>query len=156
MVQVRPFREEDAPAVHRMMTQLAKQREESTHQMVLKKEYNRFFKSYMLGLLDNPDAVVCVAEDDGQVIGYAVATRGRDQPFMRFSHVAILNDIFVEKGQRNEGVGKQLLAALRAWAQQQDLEALEVQVFPEHDEEIDMLQKLGFFQYRVKMLFPLS
>jgi GNAT superfamily N-acetyltransferase len=156
MVDVRPFREEDAPAVHRMMTRLAELREGSTHQMVLKKEYNRFFKSYMLGLLDNPDAVVCVAEDDGQVVGYAVATRGRDQPFMKFSHVAVLNDMYVEEDHRNTGVGRQLLAALRTWAQEQNLDALEVQVFPEHEQEIDLLQKLGFFQYRLKMLCPLS
>jgi GNAT superfamily N-acetyltransferase len=139
-----------------MMTRLAELREGSTHQMVLKKEYNRFFKSYMLGLLDNPDAVVCVAEDDGQVVGYAVATRGRDQPFMKFSHVAVLNDMYVEEDHRNTGVGRQLLAALRTWAQEQNLDALEVQVFPEHEQEIDLLQKLGFFQYRLKMLCPLS
>lgn len=156
MVTIRDFREQDAPVVRRMMQKLAEQREESTHQMVLKKEYDRFFPSYMMGLLRNPDSAVRVAEEDGGVIGYAVATRGRDQPFMRFSRVAVLNDMYVAEDHRNEGVGKELLASLRAWARESGLEALEVHVFPGHEQELASLKKLGFFQYRIKMLCPLE
>ncbi len=156
MVTIREFREDDSTAVRGMMRKLAEQREESTHQMVLKKEYDRFFSSYMMGLLRNPDSAVRVAEEDGDVIGYAVATRGRDQPFMRFSRTAVLNDMFVDEERRNEGVGKQLLESLRAWAREAGVDALEVQVFPEHDDEVASLKKLGFFQYRIKMLCPLE
>lgn len=156
MVTIREFREQDAPTVRGMMRKLAKQREESTHQMVLKKEYDRFFSSYMMGLLRNPDSAVRVAEEDGEVIGYAVATRGRDQPFMRFSRTAVLNDMFVDEKHRNEGVGKELLESLRTWAKEAGVDALEVQVFPEHEDEVASLRKLGFFQYRIKMLCPLE
>lgn len=156
MVTIREFEEKDAATVRGMMRKLAEQREESTHQMVLKQEYDRFFSGYMMGLLRNPDSAVRVAEDDGDVVGYAVATRGRDQPFMRFSRTAVLNDMFVDEGRRNEGVGKQLLESLREWAREVGVDALEVQVFPEHDEEIASLKKLGFFQYRIKMLCPLE
>lgn len=156
MGSIRDFRESDADAVRSMMKTLATQRRESDHNLVLKDEYARFFSSYMLGFLRNPDAVVKVAEEYGAVVGYAIATRGREAPFFKYSQVAILSDVFVVEAHRGKGIAQKLLSALEDWARSQKLQALEVHVFPEHVEEIESLKGLGFFQYRVKMLRPLG
>lgn len=156
MALVRDFRETDGDAVRTMMKTLAGQRKESDHSLILKDEYARFFGGYMMGFLKNPDAVVKVAEDNGKVIGYAVATRSREPTFYKFSHVAILSDVFVESSHRGKGVARQLLAALEQWARAQKLQAIEVNVFPDHQEELQSLKGLGFFQYRIKMLRPLD
>lgn len=156
MVQVRDFRESDGPAVRAMMKTLATQRKESDHHLVLKDEYARFFGNYMMGFLNNPDAVVKVAEDQGQVVGYAVATRGREAAFFKYSQVALLSDVFVRSDQRGKRVGSLLLDAITQWARAQKLQAIEVNVFPDHKEEIEALQALGFFPSRIKMLRPLE
>lgn len=156
MVTIRDFREADAPAVRDMMTRLAKQRKESTHDLVLKAQYERFFGSYMLGFLKNPDAVVKVAEDGGKVVGYAIATRKHDPDFYKYSHTAKLTDVFVQENQRSKGVARQLLEAIESWALQAKLQALEVDVFPEHKGEVQALVGLGFFEYRIKLLRPLA
>lgn len=156
MVVVRDFRESDGEAVRTMMKTLASQRRESDHSLILKDEYARFFGGYMMGFLKNPDAVVKVAEEGGKVVGYAVATRSREPTFYKFSHVAVLSDVFVDPTQRGKGVARQLLQALESWARAQKLQAIEVNVFPDHKEELESLKGLGFFEYRVKMLRPLE
>ncbi len=156
MVQVRDFRESDGPAVREMMKTLATQRKESDHHLVLKDEYARFFGNYMMSFLKNPDAVVKVAEDNAEVVGYAVATRGREAAFFKYSQIAILSDIFVRPDQRGKRVASLLLEALTQWAKAQKLQAIEVNVFPDHEEEIASLKALGFFASRIKMLRPLA
>ncbi|HEX9817023.1 MAG TPA: GNAT family N-acetyltransferase [Candidatus Thermoplasmatota archaeon] len=156
MVQVRDFRESDGLAVREMMKTLATQRKESDHHLVLKDEYGRFFGNYMLGFLKNPDAVVKVAEDGGEVVGYAVATRGREAAFFKYSQVAMLSDVFVRPDQRGKRVASLLLEAITQWARTQKLQAIEVNVFPDHQEEIESLKALGFFASRIKMLRPLE
>jgi GNAT superfamily N-acetyltransferase len=156
MVQVREFRESDGAAVREMMKTLATQRKESDHHLVLKDEYARFFATYMLGFLKNPDAVVKVAEDEGDVVGYAVATRGREAAFFKYSQVALLSDVFVKPSARGKGVGAALLEAITEWARKQKLQAIEVNFFPDHKEEVESLKALGFFPSRVKMLRPLD
>jgi GNAT superfamily N-acetyltransferase len=156
MVLVRDFRESDGAAVRDMMKTLATQRKESDHHLVLKDEYARFFASYMLGFLKNPDAVVKVAEGGSEVVGYAVATRGREAAFFKYSHVAMLSDVFVRPDQRGKRVGAALLEAITQWARAQKLQAIEVNVFPDHKEEMESLQALGFFPSRIKMLRPLD
>jgi GNAT superfamily N-acetyltransferase len=156
MVAIRDFRETDGEVVRAMMKTLAVQRRESNHSLVLKDEYARFFSGYMLGFLKNPDAVVKVAEENGKVVGYAVASRGRDASFLKYSHVAILSDVFVETSQRGKGLARRLLESIEEWARAQKLQAIEVNVFPDHVDEIGSLKGLGFFEYRVKMLRPLD
>jgi len=156
MVLVRDFREADGAAVRDMMKTLATQRKESDHHLVLKDEYARFFANYMLGFLKNPDAVVKVAEDNGKVVGYAVATRGREAAFFKYSQVALLSDVFVSPDQRGKRVGAALLEAVTQWARAQKLQAIEVNVFPDHQDEMDSLKALGFFPSRIKMLRPLD
>ncbi|MBI2077549.1 MAG: GNAT family N-acetyltransferase [Euryarchaeota archaeon] len=156
MTAVRDYREADGDAIRSMMKTLAVQRKESDHNLVLKDEYARFFGSYMMGFLKNPDAVVKVAEDQGAVVGYAVATRGREAAFYKYSHVAILSDVFVRESHRGKGVGRLLLDAIEKWARAQKLQAIEVLVFPDHEEEMESLKGLGFFASRVKMLRPLD
>jgi GNAT superfamily N-acetyltransferase len=155
-VKVRAFKDSDAESVRTMMAALAQQREESTHQVVLRDSFHRFFPAYMKGLLENPDAFVRVAEDAGKVVGYAVAMRGRDQPFLKYNRVALLNDVYVVDSHRSKGVGRLLLDAVRAWGKKQGLDAIEVHVFPEHEEELQALEKLGFFRSRIKLLCPLD
>lgn len=156
MVLIRDYRDADAAPVRAMMQRLAKQRRESTHEMILREEYARFFPAYLQSFLGNPDSVMKVAESQGKVVGYAIATRSREAPFFKYSRVAKLSDVFVEDSHRNQGVAHDLLGALEEWARRSGLQAMEVDVFPEHSEEIRSLEGLGFAPYRIKFLRPLE
>lgn len=156
MVEIRDFREADAPVVRSMMQRLADQRKESTHHLVLKQAYASFFPAYLQSFLSDPDSVMKVAEANGAVVGYAIATRSRAPEFYRYSRRARLTDVFVEEAHRGHGVARALLAALEEWARRAQLQALEVEVFPQHEEEIKSLMALGFTQDRIRFLRPLG
>jgi ribosomal protein S18 acetylase RimI-like enzyme len=62
--------------------------------------------------LEKPEVVLLVAEEDGEVIGYAYAAlEGYDYMSLR-GPAALLHDIIVEPGQRRRGVGRLLLGVM--------------------------------------------
>jgi len=68
------------------------------------------YASFLASQLDDPDAVVFVA-DDGEVIGYAYAAlEGYDYMSLR-GPAAVLHDLIVHPDHRGRGVGRLLLNA---------------------------------------------
>jgi ribosomal protein S18 acetylase RimI-like enzyme len=69
------------------------------------------YGSFLASQLDDPDVAVLVAEDGGEVIGYAYAgVEGRDWMALR-GPAGVLHDIVVDPGHRGRGVGRLLLDA---------------------------------------------
>jgi ribosomal protein S18 acetylase RimI-like enzyme len=69
------------------------------------------YASFLGSQLDEPQAVVLVAEHDGQVIGYAYAViEGYDLMSLR-GPAALLHDLIVDPEYRGRGVGGLLLEA---------------------------------------------
>jgi ribosomal protein S18 acetylase RimI-like enzyme len=59
--------------------------------------------------LDDPEAVVLVAESDGEVVGYAYATiEGPDYNALR-GPAGVLHDLVVDPDHRGAGIGRRLL-----------------------------------------------
>jgi ribosomal protein S18 acetylase RimI-like enzyme len=72
------------------------------------------YGAFLGGQLDEPDVVLLVAEQDGQVIGYAYgAIEGYDYMALR-GPAAVLHDLIVDPGYRGRGVGRALLTAMVA------------------------------------------
>jgi len=69
------------------------------------------YASFMRTQLGEPDTAVLVADDDGDVIGYAyAAAEGYDYMGLR-GPAGVLHDIIVEPEHRGRGVGRLLLDA---------------------------------------------
>src|SRR5947207_5176494 len=70
------------------------------------------YASFLSSQLDDSDAVVLVAEHDGQVIGYAYAAmEGYDYMSLR-GPAGLLHDVIVDPDHRGQGVGRLLVDAL--------------------------------------------
>ncbi len=65
-------------------------------------------------ILDDPDALLLVAEDDGDVIGYCCGL-DHDTLFANGS-VAWVEEITVRASKRQSGIGKLLMTAFEDWA----------------------------------------
>ena len=69
------------------------------------------YASFISTQLEDTDAAVLVAEDEGDVIGYAyAAVEGYDYMSLR-GPAGVLHDIIVDPGHRGRGVGRLLLEA---------------------------------------------
>lgn len=72
------------------------------------------YAAFLGAQLEEPDAVVLVAERDGRVLGYAYAVlEGNDYMALR-GPAGVLHDIVVDPAQRGRGVGRILLDAMVA------------------------------------------
>lgn len=70
------------------------------------------YGAFLATQLDNPDAILLVADDNGDVIGYAYgAVEGYDYMALR-GPAGLLHDIIVEPAYRHHGVGHLLLEAM--------------------------------------------
>jgi ribosomal protein S18 acetylase RimI-like enzyme len=72
----------------------------------------RGYGGYLVSRLDHEDAIVLVAEIDGEVAGYAYAgLEGNDWMMLR-GPAGVLYDIVVDPARRRAGVGRRLLNAM--------------------------------------------
>jgi GNAT superfamily N-acetyltransferase len=74
--------------------------------------------------IESHDAVVLVADDNGELIGFC--TGYQDMHSVRFGYRAWVEDLAVDPGRRSEGVGKALLDAAKAWARERGATHLEL------------------------------
>ncbi len=63
--------------------------------------------------IDDPDQELFVGELDGVVVGYAAV---RSEPLRDGSHLAVLDDIYVDPDARGVGVGELMMDQVVAWA----------------------------------------
>lgn len=72
------------------------------------------FNASFQHILDDPDALLLVAEDDGDVIGYCC---GLDhKALFANGSVAWVEEITVRASRRQSGIGKLLMTAFEDWA----------------------------------------
>ena len=68
--------------------------------------------------------IVLVAEIEGALVGFATVVL--DIESVRFGQRAWMEDLAVDPSHRSEGIGRQLLAAAKAWARAQGASHLEL------------------------------
>src|ERR1041384_6680734 len=85
--------------------------------------------------IDDPTAVILVAEGDGQIVGELGMTThgGRAELGME-----------IADGWRARGVGSALMDAAIAWARARDLDKIALQVWPHNDAARALYRKFGF------------
>lgn len=72
------------------------------------------YAAFLRSQLEDPDATLLVAEQDGRVVGYAYGTiEGIDFMALR-GPAAVLHDLIVDAEYRDRGVGRALLEAILA------------------------------------------
>lgn len=92
-------------------------------------------------LLDDPDARVLVATIDGTVVGYAV-THLEHLP--DGSVLGVIDDIFVEDGARQVGLGELMINDLMSWCEERKCVGMDAMALPGHRATKNFFEESGF------------
>ncbi len=112
-ISVRRARLDDAPILGRLGALLVRTHFEFDPKRFLPvmPQTEERYGAFLSGQLDDPDAVLLVAEQDGSVVGYTYGSvEGYDYMSLR-GPAGVLNDIVVEPSFRGRGIGRMLLEA---------------------------------------------
>ena len=116
VVTIRPATRTDSPAVGRLGALLVRAHHEFDpgRFIAATSRTEGGYAAFLQTQLEDPDIVILVAEQDGEVIGYAYAgVEGRDYMSLR-GPAGVLHDIVVDPAHRGNGVGQKLLDAALA------------------------------------------
>jgi ribosomal protein S18 acetylase RimI-like enzyme len=93
--------------------------------------------------IEKENAVVLVAEDDGEVVGMAY---GEVRVPSRFSdeRALELSGVVVRSGFRGRGVGRELVHEAARFAQERDIEWVELKTFAPNQGAMEFWETLGF------------
>ena len=101
--------------------------------------------------IDEPDAAVLVAEDDGDVIGYAyVAVESYDWMSLR-GPAGVLHDIIVDPERRRRGAGRALLEAVLAFLRERGLEQIVLSTAERNEAAQRFFDGVGFRRTMVEL-----
>lgn len=117
MVTVRPAIAADLPRIGRLGALLveAHYNLDAKRFLATKPRTPLDYASFLASQLGKPDVAVLVADENGDVIGYAyAAVEGYDYMSLR-GPAGVVHDILVEPESRGRGVGRQLLDAALAF-----------------------------------------
>jgi GNAT superfamily N-acetyltransferase len=92
-------------------------------------------------LLDHPDVRMVVATIDEVVVGYAVA---RLEYLADGTVLGVVDDIFVEEGARQVGLGELMIGDLVAWCDERKCIGMDAMALPGHRATKNFFEESGF------------
>jgi ribosomal protein S18 acetylase RimI-like enzyme len=114
------------------------------------------YASFMSTQLEDPDVAVLVADDNGDVIGYAfAAVEGYDYMALR-GPAGVLHDIIVDPEQRGRGVGRLLLDATLAFFTSRGVPRVVLSTAEQNEGAQRLFASKGFRRTMVEMTLELD
>lgn len=100
-----------------------------------------FFKN----TLNDNNAINYVYEEDGVICGLLMAIKknNRSIPIMKSRTIYFIEDIVVDKKHRRKGIGKKLYYFLKEKAKEDNVDAIELNVWALNSEAIKFCESLG-------------
>lgn len=101
---------------------------------------------YFLGLLQDADHGLFVAEAGGQIAGYVhvVVRNTPDIPIVVPRRLALVENICVREGVRRTGIGRALMNRAQTWARAQGASEIELTVYEFNEPARAFYQGLGY------------
>jgi ribosomal protein S18 acetylase RimI-like enzyme len=109
------------------------------------------YASFIGTQMDDPDIAVLVADDDGEVIGYAfAAVEGYDWMELR-GPAGVLHDVVVDTGHRRRGVGRLLLEATLTYFKSRAVPRVVLFTAEQNEQAQQLFARAGFRRTMIEM-----
>jgi len=110
-------------------------------------------KDYFLGLIENEDHGLFVAEMGEELVGFThvIINDAPSIPIVVPRRFAILDSIVVKAGYQQHGIGRMLMDKMQAWAIEKGATSIELNVYEFNETAISFYEKLGYRTLSRKM-----
>jgi ribosomal protein S18 acetylase RimI-like enzyme len=109
------------------------------------------YASFMSTQLEEPDKAILVADDNGDVIGYAyAAVEGYDYMALR-GPAGVLHDVIVDQEHRGRGVGRLLLEAALAFFRSRGVPLVVLSTAARNEAAQRLFASMGFRRTMIEM-----
>jgi GNAT superfamily N-acetyltransferase len=141
---IRPGRREDAAEAARLWMQSAE--EHTSHDRVYKTSpgAEKTMRRFLADVANNSYSFLFVAAAGGRTVGFVSGELRQGSPTFLPKTWASVDDVFVEPGYRNRGMGRALLQSVRAWAQEKGADGISLQVAAANSRGRKFYEDLGF------------
>jgi ribosomal protein S18 acetylase RimI-like enzyme len=114
------------------------------------------YASFMSTQLEDPDTAVLVADENGDVIGYAyAAVEGYDYMALR-GPAGVLHDVIVDPEHRSRGVGRLLLDATLAFFRSRGVPRVVLSTAERNEAAQRLFASMGFRRTMIEMTLELD
>ena len=109
---IRVATKNDLPAILRMASAMIDYHNSLDNYYKSPEEFKNL-EEMMAGDLDDKDVTLLVAEENGKILGYIRGVVEASPEYIKPKKIGVVYDAFVEKSQRESGIGKQLFEELK-------------------------------------------
>jgi ribosomal protein S18 acetylase RimI-like enzyme len=139
---IRRADEQDLPAVMRLLDELARL-QEGWRVFTPRPDLGEEMRHRYRADLADPDALLVVAERDGQIVGVAEGHLHKPSSFSEELAVE-LGSVYVQKEHRERGVAAALTAEVARFARERGVERVTLKTFAQNQEALVAWRRLGF------------
>lgn len=117
----------------------------------------KYDEAALEALLKNPDRPIFIAQNEGQVAGYAfcILQITKDDPVLRDRKVLYIDDLCVDEAQRGHGIAGALYQQVCQYARSIGCDAVTLNVWSGNDTAMAFYRKCGLKPQKVGMEFIL-
>ncbi|WP_419869820.1 GNAT family N-acetyltransferase [Chryseobacterium sp. CT-SW4] len=96
-------------------------------------------------LMESPDSVLMVAEENGEVFASGYATiKNKEKPYYNFEQYAYLGFMFVKPEYRGKGINQLILEHLTEWCKTKGISEVRLEVYDRNESAVRAYEKAGF------------
>ena len=146
---IRAGRREDAADAARLWMQSAE--EHTAHDSVYETspDAEKTMRRFLADVANSSYSFLFVAVTEEQTVGFISGELRQGSPTFLPKTWASVDDVFVEPGHRNRGMGHALLQSVKAWAQERDADGISLQVAAANARGRKFYDDLGFREISV-------
>jgi ribosomal protein S18 acetylase RimI-like enzyme len=150
---LRPATRDDLPALGRLGARLMHLHHEFDRRRFLEPmpDAEQGYAWFLGTQLDEPEARVVVAEEDGQVVGYAYGAIEPRSWQMLLDEAGMIHDVMVDHAARGRGIGTSLVNDMLAWMRTRGVPRVVLHTADPNAEAQRLFQRLGFRPTMIEM-----
>ncbi|HCW06449.1 MAG TPA: hypothetical protein DGG95_03675 [Cytophagales bacterium] len=114
------------------------------------KEGPENFGKFIKGNLNKDDAIVYVADTNGEVVAHILATIQVYPPAFELKRYGLINDLAVASAWRRYGIGKHLFDMAKKWFIEKGINRIEIEVAIANEVSTAFWHKMDFKPYKEK------